>query len=74
MQVNDRVVCVYSEFPNIQTHGTYIIMHTYTDDEHDLNIKLKDIQGNECGTYNASHFMLETDMIKQVLENARNDR
>ena len=75
MQVNDRVVCVYaSDCLNLTTHGTYIVDNVYVEAGHELNLDIVTLEGKQCGTYNHRRFMLESDVIKQVLENARNDR
>lgn len=74
MKIGNEVVCVYApaEYLNIKTQGTYVITAVHKEPNHELNIDLSNEYGIPCGTYNARRFMLKDEMIKQVLENAKN--
>ena len=73
MQVGDKVVCAFAgACSNVRTHGEYIVTALYEDDGHHLNIDVSTLEGKPCGTYWAKRFMLKSNVIEQVLENAKN--
>lgn len=72
MQIGSKVVCVYAgDCLNVETHGTYIITALHDEAGFELNIDVSTLDGKPCGTYNHKRFMLQDEMIKQVLENAK---
>lgn len=70
-KVGDIVICAYSDgTDNLVTHNEYEVLETSRDSCGERIV----VRGEErTGDYYASRFMVKTDMIKQVLENARND-
>lgn len=72
MQVNDKVVCVFSNDTSVTTHKSYLVYGTDTIGGVPC-IEILDDNANYKWVM-CYRFMLESDVIKQVLENARNDR
>lgn len=72
MQVNDKVICVFSNDTSVTTQGSYLVYDTDTIGGVPC-IEILDDNANYKWVM-CYRFMLESDVIKQVLENARNDR
>lgn len=73
MQVYDKVVCAYAPTAILETQKTYKVLGVNPKGTH--IIVADAVTGVVIdGTHLKKYFMLESDVIKQVLENARNDR
>lgn len=69
-KVGTDVVCVYGK-GNLKTQHTYKVVEVNADGE---RIVVEDSTGRiVLGTYTHKSFMSKDSMVKQVLENARND-
>lgn len=74
MQVNDKVICAYAhDTDKLTTHKMYVVAEVVYSGTH-IIVQDADTGVVINGTYLKQRFMLESDVIKQVLENARNDR
>lgn len=72
-KVGETIVCAYAVgTDNLTTHGEYEVKDTYMDSDKQLRVIIVGDVDN-TGDYLASRFMSKDSMVKQVLENARND-
>lgn len=70
MQIGSKVVCAYAVGTELRTHKSYEVASILSNGE----IELKELDGNKqylIHSYPQKLFMLQDEMIKQVLENAK---
>ena len=75
MQIGDKVICVYAgQTDQLRTHGNYEVLAVIDYEYKGSHITVFDLDRNITvnGDYSHKRFMLESDVIKQVLENAKN--
>lgn len=75
MQIGDKVICVYAgQTDNLKTHGNYEVVAVTDYDYKGSHVTVFDLDNDTLvkGDYSHKRFMLESDIIKQVLENAKN--
>lgn len=74
MKVGDIVICAYADLGKhkaLTTGAEYVVSTTFEDG--DVGVVTNTPANSYRGKFAAGRFMVKTDMIKQVLENARND-